>query len=320
LTELSIVIPTRNREQTLAGMLDRLSEQATDASEVLIVDGDATDANRAAVREHREAGLDVRLLEVQGMGAAQAKNVGLQEAGGTACLFLNDDSWPRPGTLNRHLDFHRRHSEPEAGLIGRVVPVRDGEMTPFERWLESGGIRFAFELIEDHDDVAGEFFYTANASAKTSLLQEAGGFHPAIQIGCEDNELGLRLKEHGMRLRYDPDAVVEHNHPADLDSVIRQLRRYGPGRRVMCERHPSQAVPPRPGARHRLKAGALAILFEAGLGRGAVREEAWRFLCDEAHREGYWEGETTADPPLRIGRRLAVIASRDPDARLPATG
>jgi hypothetical protein len=53
-----------------------------------------------------------------------------------------------------------------------------------------------------------------------------------------------------------------------------------------------------------------------------LQREVWRFLCHEAGREGYWDALAGRDAhgrrQLRIGGRLARLASRDPDAQMPS--
>jgi GT2 family glycosyltransferase len=246
-----------------------------------------------------------------------ARNVGLEAANASACLFLNDDCWPLPGLLARHAAFHRSRPEPAAAMIGRTIPFWPYEPTPFERWLETSGYRHRYDAIADPQNAGWRHFLTFNASVKTPLLREVGGWDERFAMGFEDNELGLRLEGAGMRLHYDERAVVEHFHPASLASTLRQFRRYGDGRRRLGEVHPEDPRPRRPGARHRLAAAALLAPYALGL-RGLVRDATWRFLCVEAFREGWWNEPAPADSGLRVGARLAALASRDPSAAEPA--
>jgi hypothetical protein len=91
------------------------------------------------------------------------------------------------------------------------------------------------------------------------------------------------------------------------------------------ERHPEWPVTRRPGPRHRVKAAALTGIAAIGIRTPRLQREVWRFLCNEASREGYWDTVEPrgrfSNPPadgLRIGSRLAQLAIRDEDARLPA--
>jgi glycosyltransferase involved in cell wall biosynthesis len=315
--DLCVVIPTRDRRGTVCETLGRLARQEGDVRlELKVVDDGSTDGTPDAVRRLAEAGdLDLELLEQPGRGPAAARNRALERARAPVCLFLNDDSLPRPGLVARHAAFHARRPEREAALLGAIVLPERPAPTEFMRWSESN--HFDFAGIDDPHDVGGARFFTANVSAKTELLRAAGGFDESFRDAAnEDVELGLRLDALGLRLEYDPAAIVEHDHPLDLAGAIERYRRSARSLVPLVERHPDWPTPRRPGARHRAKAAALTALTAAGVRAPALRREVWRFLCHEAAREGYWAAAEGGEEP-RIGARLARRAVRDPDARLP---
>jgi hypothetical protein len=194
------------------------------------------------------------------------------------------------------------------------------------RWLAE--VHLGYDGIEDPDDAGGEHFYTGNVSAKTEFLRGAGGFDEHFSaIAHDDIDLGLRLEQRGLRLVYDRTAVVDHYQPTDLPTTVERMLRVGASLVSLVERHPARMVARRPGLRHRTKAGALTALAALEARTPRLQRETWRFLCHEAAREGYWttydaRGANGVPPPakLRIGARLARLASRDPDAQMPPDG
>ena len=320
--DLCVVIPTRDRRVILRETLRRLERQADDAHfEVKVVDDGSADGTREEVREFAAAGaLDLDLIEQPGRGPAAARNRALDEARAPVCLFLNDDGWPRGGLVERHARFHAERPEAEAALLGRIALPVDPSPTPFMHWLSQE--HFDYRGIRDPSDAGGERFFTANVSAKVEFVRRAGGFDERFRAAAhEDVELGLRLDALGLRLAYDPEAVVEHWHPTGLADEIGRRRRSGRSLALLRERHPGWPVPRRPGARHRLRAAALTALVGAGVRSSGVREATWRFLCHEAVREGLWEDGAGpgAEAPagVRIGVRLARVAVRDDSAAEP---
>ena len=309
---LSVVIPTRDRRPILRDTLARLNAQRDAADvEVIVVDDGSSDGTGDEVR----AMGGIELIEQAGRGPAAARNRAIEVARAPVCLFLNDDSRPRPGLLDRHADFHRRHPEPEAALLGRIALPDDPPPTPFMRWMER--LHFDLEGIDDPRDAGGQRFYTANVSAKVEPIRRAGGFDEAFRAAAyEDVDLGLRLEALGLRLAYDEAAVVDHCHPIGLEGAIDRLRRSGQSLAPFAERHPEWPVPRPPGLRHRARAAVLTMLAAAGARTPRFREETWRFLCHEATREGFWSASGEADG-LRIGPRLARLAARDEAARAP---
>lgn len=314
---LTVVLPTWNRRRVLEQCLQELAEQQADADfEVIVVDNISDDGTPAMVTElARASALRLRLVEqVKRLPLAGSRNLGVEAATGNVLVFMNDDGWPRPGFIARHAAFHARFPDERDAMVGRVVESPLVEMTPFASWLAR---EFRYSSPEgDWTDVQPGCFFTINASAKASLVRAAGGFDERFQLGYEDTELGIRMAGTGMRLRHDPAAIVEHFHPAGLEATMRQTRAYGTELAKLKTLHPARAYPRPPSLRHRLRAAALNALHAMRLRPPALKQEVWRFLLHETHREALWEGLGSGCEP-RIGSRLAARALADPDVATP---
>src|SRR5438105_15886833 len=95
--EVSIIVPTHNRAALLEAHLRALAAQTypRQSSEWIVVcDGCRDDSASVA----REAGAD-RVIELDGEGAAAARNAGLADASAPLVAFLDDDIIPTPGWL-----------------------------------------------------------------------------------------------------------------------------------------------------------------------------------------------------------------------------
>lgn len=315
MTELSVIIPTRDRVDVLAETLTRLAAQRTGRTfEVLVVDDGSIQPTVATVREFAQRSpLPVTVLQQDSSGPAAARNRGIEAARGAVCLFLGDDTFPRPDLVERHAAAHARRPEPQAAVLGHVVWAPESRPTPFMDWLNTS-VQFDFGQITDPADVPGSCFYTANVSAKRSFLRDGGGFDESFpDAAFEDIELGLRLQRAGMRMEYDPDAVVEHFHPYDLRGSLRRMRVLGRSAVLLNDRAPEWPLPRRSGARHQAKASVLTALNAIPRVRPqVVRHATWHFLCHQAFREACWGDEPFGDRPLRLGVTLAALAARDP--------
>jgi glycosyltransferase involved in cell wall biosynthesis len=309
MVELSIVIPSRDRESVLERTLHLLLERAVGLpAEVIVVYDGPGSGLRAAWRLASSNEVPLRVAEQPPRGPAAARNRGLALARAPACLLLGDDAWAEEGLVGRHLEFHRVHPEDGAALLGRMVPAPPLDRSPLIRWLHTGGVQFDYGALEP-GEVDPTCFWTANVSAKTALLRQVGGFDESFtDAACEDAELGLRLARAGMRLRYDPAAIASHYHPTDLARTLERMRRVGRAFRVLEQLAPELEMPRRPGIRHRVKAGALTALATARLRGAGTREATWRFLCDEAQREAFWGIEPKPGRRLAIGDALARLA------------
>jgi glycosyltransferase involved in cell wall biosynthesis len=217
---LSVVVPTLGRSPALPAVLRRLQ-----GVEVLLV----VDAKGLVpgVPPH------VRLLRAATPGASAARNAGIAAATQPAVLFLGDDIVPGPELLARHHAFHREHAARTHALLGRVFYRRP---SGFMRWLEHG-IQTSYGAIASGRAGWGHF-YTTNVSVKTALLREAGGFDEDLPFLYEDLDLGRRLADLGMDLRYDPDAAGEHRHRTTLADWERRMELVGAAERAFTTKHP----------------------------------------------------------------------------------
>jgi len=312
--ELSVIVPTRDRRETVLATLAAIDRAAAgQAVEVVVADDGSGDGTAAAI-ERTGAALEIEVLCVRRAragGPAAARNAAVARARSPLLLFLGDDMAPRPGLIERHLRFHRQHPAGERALIGLIAPA-PGCDTPFARWLHECGKQFAFAEISAGAEVPVRLFYAANLSLKAELLARAGGFDERFEFGHEERELGIRLERAGIRIDHDPEALADHDHPTDLEATLRRMRGFGRSHRLLCRFDPAEPRPSRPAARHRLAALALTLPAVARVRAAPVRRRTWRFLCEQAAREAFWDELDPPDPAIRVGRRLAELAARDP--------
>src|SRR6476661_6808036 len=211
--EISVVIPTRNRQASLTRTLGTLQLQTIDpqAFEVLVVADGCTDGTAGAVRTIAEApdGPRITVIEQAWAGAAAARNQGLQAASGEFVLFLDDDMDAAPHLLAEHLKAHRAAPRPTA-VLGRIMPQEDQGALSRElaRWWEAHYTRIEGQGSRWTD------FYTGNVSLPTKAGQELGGLDTALDHG-EDIEFGWRLGQAGLDFTFAPDAVSRTRNPKD---------------------------------------------------------------------------------------------------------
>lgn len=210
--KLTVVVPTRDRPQLLAGCLAALAPELHDDDELLVVDS----CSRVAV-PHAALRVDVP-------GASRARNAGWRAARGDVVAFLDDDVRVLPGW--------RAAVEPAVAGVdlacGRVqVPpsqqdyARPVALTPDlpETMLQLGR------------PVLG---VSANLLVRRSVLTEHGGFDERLGPGtwfaaAEDVELLDRLLARGCTGRYAPSLLVEHEQWRDRRELLRLDWGYGKG-------------------------------------------------------------------------------------------
>jgi 4,4'-diaponeurosporenoate glycosyltransferase len=125
---VSVVIPARNEESTVATLLESLRRLTADVADIVVVDDDSQDATAYVARS---AGADVLPAGPPPpgwTGKAWACHVGARAAGGDRLLFLDADTVLAPDALSGLLELHDRHR----GLVS-VQPFHAVER-PYEQF------------------------------------------------------------------------------------------------------------------------------------------------------------------------------------------
>lgn len=159
--ELSVVVPTLNGRDRLAGSLDSLADEAPDA-EVVVVNGPSADGTTGMVRERDD--VDV-LVEVADRGVNVARNAGIEVASGDAVAFLGFD-------LRVGNNWHDAIVDGLAEAQVATGPVRYGDRD------QSGA---------EHNTISGRsihYFSGANVAIRSATLRDTlDGFDEYLETG-----------------------------------------------------------------------------------------------------------------------------------------
>lgn len=214
---ISVVIPTYNRQPILEKCLRALEMQQLSASsvvggyEVVLVDDGSTDGTLDWLAAHKEEFIHVRCFEQDHAGPAAARNLGVEKAQGDIIIFIDSDLVVLENFVQAHTD----------------ALVQGKEQLGSDRFFTYGAVintcNFDNPTAEPYKitDFSAAFFATGNVAIPKHWLEQAGLFDTSFQLyGWEDLELGVRLKNLGLKLIKCPAAVGYHWHPPfNLDQI-----------------------------------------------------------------------------------------------------
>jgi glycosyltransferase involved in cell wall biosynthesis len=286
----SVVVPSRDRRDSLRRLLESLAAQRFPAhrTEVVVVLDGSTDGSAELVRS---LALPYRLtmVETEGEGVAVARNRGLHEASEPLVLFLDDDIVPEPGCLAAHALAHRE-APTDRVVLGYCPPVVGeswwGQMV--RAWWEDHYRR----KLEPRHRWTYYDFVTGNTSLARSLLLDLGGFDELFGARHEDWELAVRLLERGASFTFCADTTAPHHLDTSFPRAARHQRLEASGDVLLGRRHPT-IVGQLPLAGF---ANGLPAATEEGVRRGLVRAERlerlrlrtrWRRQATTVLRDAY---------------------------------
>jgi peptidoglycan/xylan/chitin deacetylase (PgdA/CDA1 family)/glycosyltransferase involved in cell wall biosynthesis len=218
----SVIIPTRLRAKLLSETLDSLGGQSEDNFEVIVV-CDGEDPQTRLLAERYSAKFPIHWIFLpENLGQASARNVGAQAASGNLLLFLDDDAAPSQTWLFHHCKHHEIYRH-EGGLIvcGKILESYTQPPRSYtERFLRERRDRIldsveAHLLRQENCDC-----YTScglNTSIRRSHFLAAGGYDSKLRYVHEDQELGARLYSSGIRIVFEPLAIVYHQNTKNLE-------------------------------------------------------------------------------------------------------
>jgi GT2 family glycosyltransferase len=238
--ELSVVIPTYNRLDTLRYVIPSLLDQRTpvDAYELLICDSNSNDGTAEYLAQVHAEHPNVRHLPGAYTGRAMARNAGIAQAQGEVVLFNDSDIIADPGLLEAHLAHHR--AERNIAVVGWEVQVNSIDDYEYKRGRpdERGSLH-----PPSRKKLSWLYFLTGNASVRRDDLLRVGCFDESFTgYGHEDLELGYRLQKAGLRILYEPHAINYHCQDVPHEGQVEKMKLAGRSTVRFYRKHPDFAV------------------------------------------------------------------------------
>ena len=238
--EISVVIPTYNRLETLAEVIPTLLAQDLDAGsfELLVCDSNSTDGTAEFLARVHAEHSNVRHLPGSYSGRAMARNAGIDAAQGEVILFNDSDILASADLLRRHLEHHR--AETGIAVVGLEVQVKDlGDYAYKREHPEARGSLHK----PTRKTLPWLYFLTGNASVRRADLLRVGKFDESFTgYGHEDLELGYRLERAGLRILYESRAINYHCQDVPHDDQKEKMKLAGRSTVRFYRKHPDLAV------------------------------------------------------------------------------
>jgi mycofactocin system glycosyltransferase len=238
--DVSVVIPVRDRHaelaRCLAGLRDAAACAGADAPPVVVVDDSSADPGAIAAIA---AGGGARVVrrDVNG-GPAAARNTGLAAVATPLVAFLDSDCVPRAGWLDRLLPHF---ADPAVGAVApRIVPHEAGT-----GWLARyEGASSTLDMGRRPSIVrpGARVSYVPGAALVVRRSAAGAGFTEGMFVG-EDVDFVWRMAAAGWRVRYEPAAVMGHDHRVRLRSWFSRRADYGTSAAALERRHPGTVRP-----------------------------------------------------------------------------
>jgi mycofactocin system glycosyltransferase len=235
-TDVTVVIPVRDRHAELARCLAGLVGRDNDPPPVIVVD-DASADPRAIAAIAAAHGARVIHRPVNG-GPGAARNTGLAAASTEFVAFLDSDCVPAPGWLDRLLPHF---ADPAVGAVApRIIPHETG--TTWLARYEGASSTLDMGARPSIVRVGARVWYVPGAALVVRAAAADAGFAEGMFVG-EDVDFIWRMSAAGWRVRYEPGAVMGHDHRVRFRAWFCRRTDYGTSAAPLELQHPGSVRP-----------------------------------------------------------------------------
>jgi len=207
---ISVVIPTYNRRQTIGRSIDSILNQTLFPSEIIVVDDGSTDGTSDYIQSNFPS---IRLLQQPNKGVSSARNMGIRSSNSDwVALLDSDDEWfpkkleKQVMTLSQNLDIKFCHTE--------------------EIWIRNG---VRVNQMKKHQKYGGHIFNKcldmcrispSSVLSDRSILDDVGYFDKDQKV-CEDYDLWLRITAKYPVLYIDESLIKKYGGHEDQLSKVK---------------------------------------------------------------------------------------------------
>ena len=249
--KLSVIIPTHKRAEILKRCLHCLEEQTVASDLEVIVVSDGKDDNTRVLFANSSFRIPVKFFEIEKSQQGTARNEGLRHAQGETVLFIGDDIFLAPDACEKHLNTHEHSKNQKTNsnicVLGFTTWDPSVGITPVMTWLEKSGWQFGYHALNRlaprslgevgsratgpepfiPSSVQHRYTYTSHISLPLSVAKKHLFRTDVHLYGWEDIEWGMRLKNAGVRVLYEPAAKALHHHRIMLEESLKRMETLG---------------------------------------------------------------------------------------------
>ena len=211
---VSVIVPVWNNPDQLALCVEALKAQdfPSDDYEVVVVDNGSTDDTAERARA-----LGARVLEERKPGSYAARNHGIAETGSDYLAFTDSDCIPDRRWLSTAVA--RADREANIGVVAGRIDLFD-ESGGAGGWAQSYEALVAFPQQQARLGTCA----TANWLSPRRVITDMGGFDETVKSGG-DHHMGMRIRDAGFDLVYEPGMIVRHPTRASFAPLLAKRRR-----------------------------------------------------------------------------------------------
>ncbi len=236
---VSVIVPVRNEAVFITETLRQLLDQDYDPArfEVIVADGESTDATRDLVRALQARHPNLHLVSNPGRWSSAGRNAALEVSRGDLVVVV--DGHCDLGNRRYLADLADAFARSEADCVGRPQPLDVSLATTLQRTIAAARASRLGHHPDSHIYSSAEGYVRPQSVAvayRREVFETVGTFDERFDA-CEDVEFNHRVARAGLRCFFTPRVAVHYHPRSSLLGLFRQMVRYGRGRVRLLRKH-----------------------------------------------------------------------------------
>jgi len=218
---ISVIVTNWNGLNLLKKYLPTVIENSPEADEIIISDDASTDGSLPYLKSLQTKYPHLKIISHQkNIGFGANSNFAVKKAKGDLIVLLNSDIKPQPNYIKNTL----KHFQ-DSKVFGVGFSENNHENWGNIYW-SNGYLQHKPGLPVNKTHSTG-WLSGGSAVIRKDLFLKLKGFDPIYApFYFEDLDLGLRAQKSGLKLIWEPTAIVEHKHEQTMNKFPRSLLNY----------------------------------------------------------------------------------------------
>jgi glycosyltransferase involved in cell wall biosynthesis len=241
--QVSVVIPTFNRRESLRRVIDSVLQDPAAAEVVVVVDG-SSDGSIELLEQVSRSEPRVKPFAVKHRGLNAAVQAGVEKATRGLVLILDDDLEAAPGLVSGHAQHHEgAQSLVVLGYSPVAIPA-GGPTRAVTAALYSEAYERSCRSFEERPEDILLHLYGGHMSIGRAACLRVGVYSEQFQERYHpDREFGIRCLKAGLVGRFDRSLLARHHYNRSLSEFRNDARSQGAATVVLHRLHPDVLGP-----------------------------------------------------------------------------